>query len=48
MIVGAGIRPGPVSDRIDHYSLLRTISDAFGVRPLGRSAAADPITGIWS
>jgi hypothetical protein len=33
--------------RVDHYSLLRTIEDAFALRPLGAAADARPITGIW-
>jgi phosphatidylinositol-3-phosphatase len=48
MVVGAGVRPGTSSDqRIDHYSVLRTIEDMYGLPPLGRAAAAAPITGIW-
>ena len=30
-----------------HYGLLRTIEDAWGLRRLGHSAQARPITGIW-
>jgi hypothetical protein len=30
-----------------HYGLLRTIEDAWGLRRLGHSAQAKPITGIW-
>lgn len=30
-----------------HYSLLRTIEDAWGLPRLGQSATAAPITGIW-
>jgi phosphatidylinositol-3-phosphatase len=32
---------------LDHYSLLRTIEDAWKLPRLGRSAGARPITGIW-
>jgi acid phosphatase len=31
----------------DHYGLLRTVEDAWGLPLLGRSADATPITGIW-
>jgi acid phosphatase len=45
---GAHVRPGSVySTRIDHYSVLRTIEDAFGLTPLGETAARKAITGIW-
>ncbi|GGL93975.1 alkaline phosphatase family protein [Nakamurella endophytica] len=45
---GAGIVPGDYAERIDHYSVLRTIEDAVGVAPLGRSAATAPILDIWA
>jgi acid phosphatase len=32
---------------MSHYALLRTIEQGFGLPPLGRSARAAPITGIW-
>jgi len=31
----------------NHYAVLRTIEDAFAVRPLGRSASEPPLLGIW-
>lgn len=49
LLYGPGVVPGAVSsDRCDHYSLLRTIEDAFGLGTLGlKDAAASPFTGIW-
>ncbi|MDE2490887.1 MAG: hypothetical protein KGM24_08565 [Elusimicrobia bacterium] len=46
---GAGVEPGARSDaRWDHYSLLRTVEDAFALGTLGRNdAKAAPIEGIW-
>jgi phosphatidylinositol-3-phosphatase len=38
----AGFRPVT-----NHYGLLRTIEQAWGLPELGRSATARPITGIW-
>ena len=47
-IAGAGVRPGSTyGQRADHYSVLRTIEDMYGLPPLGRAAQATPITGIW-
>ncbi|GAC1453052.1 MAG: alkaline phosphatase family protein [Vulcanimicrobiaceae bacterium] len=47
-VVGPLVRSGSRSGTaLDHYSLLRTIEDAWGLSPLGLSAAARPITGIW-
>jgi acid phosphatase len=48
-IVGAGVRPGSSSgQRIDHYGVLRTIEDMYGLPPLGSAGGAAPITGIWT
>lgn len=49
ILYGAGVAPGTVSkDRYDHYSLLRTVEDRFGLGTLGlNDAAATPISGVW-
>lgn len=49
LMVGAGITPGASSGkRYDHYDLLRTIEDEFGLGTLGQhDVSAQPITGIW-
>jgi hypothetical protein len=48
IVAGPLVRPHSVSKQpLDHYSLLRTIEDAWGLPALGRSASARPITGIW-
>jgi phosphatidylinositol-3-phosphatase len=48
MALGPLVRPGSHYDRAtNHYGLLRTLEDAWGLPPLGESARAKPITGIW-
>jgi acid phosphatase len=47
VVVGANIRPGTYHEHVDHYDLLRTIEDYFGLRHLGASADAMPITDIF-
>ena len=48
LVLGPLVRRAGVSrQRIDHYGLLRTIEDGLGLPPLGHSAAARPIAGIW-
>lgn len=47
IFVGDHVRPGRYAQRIDHYSVLRTILDMYGLPPLAKSADAVPITGIW-
>ena len=45
---GTAVRAHSVYRRpTNHYGLLRTIEDALGLPRLGRSASAQPITGIW-
>jgi phosphatidylinositol-3-phosphatase len=48
LALGTSVRPGTrLAARATHYSLLRTIEDAWGLPLLGRSASATPLTGIW-
>jgi Phosphoesterase family len=49
-LIGSGVKPGAKSNnRYDHYSLLKTIEDQFGLDSLGgQDAAATSITGIWA
>jgi phosphatidylinositol-3-phosphatase len=44
LIAGAGIRPGTRTERIDHYTILRTIEDLYGLSPIGAAARAAPLT----
>jgi acid phosphatase len=44
--VGTNIKPGRVNERIDHYRLLRTFEDAYGLAHFGASANASPISAI--
>jgi hypothetical protein len=46
-VVGERVTPGPVSERADHYRLLRTLEDLYGLRPLGHSAQAAAIGSLW-
>jgi phosphatidylinositol-3-phosphatase len=48
LALGTAVRPRSRFTRFtNHYSLLRTIEQAWGLPLLGRSARATPITGIW-
>jgi phospholipase C len=48
LALGTAVRPHSRFAAVtNHYGLLRTIEDAWGLAPLGRSASAAPITGIW-
>jgi acid phosphatase len=47
ILIGPMVKPGKNPQRIDHYSVLRTLLDFYGLPPLGESANAQPIGGIW-
>ena len=45
---GPHVKPGYVSGTvINHYTVLRTLEDMYGLTALGSAATATPITEIW-
>ncbi|MBP2415514.1 alkaline phosphatase family protein [Microlunatus capsulatus] len=48
LLVGQKVRPGLYAEWTDHYTLLRTIEDAYGLAPLGAAARATPLRTIWT
>ena len=47
LFVGPMVKAGTNSQRINHYNVLRTMLDMYGLPALGESADAQPITGVW-
>jgi len=47
LAVGERVTPGPLTQRTDHYGLLRTIQDLYALPPLGHSAQEASIPGLW-
>jgi phosphatidylinositol-3-phosphatase len=47
MFVGPMVRAGSYTERIDHYRVLRTLEDLYGLQPTGNAANVLPITTIW-
>ncbi len=45
-ILIGNVNPGQYSQTINHYSVLRTIEDIFGLKHLGSSGSATPIQGV--
>jgi hypothetical protein len=45
---GANVAAGQYSTAINHYSVLRTIEDMYGLPYAGAAANAGPITNVWS
>jgi hypothetical protein len=48
LFVGANLTAGSYGEQINHFSVLRTLEDAYGLGHLGSSASATPITDVWS
>jgi acid phosphatase len=47
LAVGQRVTPGAVTQRTDHYGLLRTLEDLYGLAPLGHSTEATAIAALW-
>lgn len=47
IFAGANIKTGKYSEKVTHYRVLRTIEDAYGLTPLGKSASVLPITNVF-
>jgi len=45
-ILAGNVNPGSYDQKIDHYNVLRTIENIFGVKALGHAASASPIAGV--
>jgi hypothetical protein len=47
IVYGAGVRPGSYDAPINHYSVLSTIAEIYGLPKIGQTANAAAISGIW-
>jgi hypothetical protein len=48
ILYGAGVKTGSYSETINHYNVLRTVEDMYGLPYLANDATAAPITDVWS
>jgi hypothetical protein len=44
---GAHVRPGSYNEPVNHYSVLRTLEDVYGLPPMANAASAAPITDAF-
>lgn len=44
---GAHVRPGAYTEQINHYNVLSTVEQMYGLPKTGYAAGAPPITDIW-
>jgi hypothetical protein len=47
VLVGPMVQPGEYKESINHYNVLRTVEDMYGLTYLGSSGDASPITDVW-
>ena len=47
LAVGQMVAPGPDPEPADHYALLRTLEDMYGLPPVGHGAVSKPLTALW-
>ncbi len=47
LFIGPMVKFGNSSQRINHYNILRTIEESYGLPYLGESAQVAPIGGVW-
>jgi phosphatidylinositol-3-phosphatase len=47
IMVGQMVKPGQYDQRIDHYNLLRTVEEMYGLPNVGESVSKQGIQGVW-
>jgi phosphatidylinositol-3-phosphatase len=48
IFAGQPVKPGTYTERITHYSVLRTLEDLYGLSHLGNAGSAATITDVWT
>jgi hypothetical protein len=48
LVVGANVKTGHYSESVNHYNVLATLEQLYGLDKVGSSASAAPITDIWN
>jgi phosphatidylinositol-3-phosphatase len=48
IFVGPMVKPGQYEEKINHYNVLRTLEDMYGLPYVGESASVDTIADTWS
>jgi acid phosphatase len=48
IVVGQPVKPGQYTENVNHYNLLATLEQIYGVNAVGNSSGAAAITDIWN
>lgn len=46
-LIGPMVKKGNFNGEVNHFNLLRTIEDIYGLAHAGAAKTSEPITGIW-
>lgn len=47
LVLGGGVKPAHYGRHLTHYDVLRTLTDMYGLKPIGHGAEAMAISEIW-
>jgi len=47
VVLGQDVKPGKYDQKMNHYDLLRSLTDMYGAKPVGKAITAQGISGIW-
>jgi acid phosphatase len=47
LVIGQDVKPGRYDRHVSHYDVLRTLTDMYGVKPIGHGTEAKAIDDIW-
>ena len=47
LLIGPMVKPGSSTQRINHYNILRTLLEIYGLPCIGESVGAKPINKVW-
>jgi acid phosphatase len=48
IVAGARVKPGQYAPRLDHYHLLRTLQEMYGLQPTGLATRRPALRGLWT
>jgi acid phosphatase len=48
VLYGADVRPGTYGEPINHYSVLSTVEQLYGLPKTGLAATTPPIASVWT
>jgi phospholipase C len=48
VLVGQHVKTGSSAQKVNHYGVLRTLLDMYGLACIDKACGASPITGIWN